>query len=98
MPTDLHFVCQHKMNWTKINLEIYETGNWVISDQIANEAIGGRIYLHENRKAPAWHGGTITACRSSSLPGRQIFTYTVDGPFRVHCTEGWGQEKAIVRR
>jgi hypothetical protein len=70
----------------------------VISRDVADEAIGGRIYLHEGQRDRAWHGGTVTKWRASPEPGRMIFTYVVDGDFRVQCNEGWGQEKAIIRR
>jgi hypothetical protein len=98
MPVDLHFICPHQHQWTKLGPNLFETGNWTIAERTANEAIGGRIYLHERQRISAWHGGTITRWRRSDEPGRLIFTYEVDGPFRVTCTEGWGQERAIVRR
>jgi hypothetical protein len=97
MSTDLHFVCPHRKNWTKIDESTFETGRWSVSEATAREAVGGRIYLHETQSAPAWHGGTIRAWRA--LPtGRVFFTYAVDGPFRTVCKDGWGQEKATIRR
>jgi hypothetical protein len=76
---------------------LFETGNWTVAKKTAQEAVGGRFYLHERQSDPAWHGGTITRWRPSAEPDRQIFTYIVDGPFRVRCTTGWSQEMAIVR-
>jgi hypothetical protein len=98
MPTDLHFVCRQFEHWTRVGETIFETGSWVVAEQVANEAVGGRVYLHEKQDKAAWHGGTITSWRPSSEPGRQIFTYVVDGDFRIRCRAKWGQEKAIVRR
>jgi hypothetical protein len=99
MPTDLHFICQHRQNHRSLGNQVFETWEWYVSDEVAQEAIGGRLYLHEQQKRPPWHGGTITGWRPSDTPGRKIFTYTVDRPFRdVVCPENWGQEKAIVRR
>lgn len=75
----------------------FETGNWVMAEDIAKEALGGRIYLHERQDQPAWHGGTIINWRPSEKPKRVIFSYILDGDFRVRCEGNWGQEKAIVR-
>jgi hypothetical protein len=99
MPVDLHYVCRHQECWTRLDAAQFETGNWTCSDETADDAIGGRIYLHETRSAPAWHGGTITNWRpAQDLPDKVVFTYSVDGPFRVVLKKGWGQERAIIRR
>ncbi len=97
MPTDLHFICKHGLNHEHLEGNAFETGEWVVSEQVADEAVGGRIYLHERQNDPAWHGGTITAWRTEE-DDRKVFSYVVDGPFRVRCTENWGREKAIIRR
>jgi hypothetical protein len=64
---------------------------------LAAAALGGRIFLHEKQDEAAWHGGTITGYRRSDEEGRVVFTFHMDGPFRIKCAGGWGQEKAIVR-
>ena len=70
-----------------------------MTDEVAEEALGGRLYLHAARAEEAYYGGTIQAWRRSDEdPKRKVFTYLVDGPFRIRCPEKWGQEKAIVRR
>lgn len=98
MPLELHFVCPHGLNHRHLKEEArYESGNWVVGDQVANEAVGGRIFLHETQAERAWHGGRIVAWRPAQDPSRKIFTYVVDGPFRVVCRENWGQEKAVIR-
>jgi hypothetical protein len=99
MPVDIHLICKHGDNHWKIAHQEYETGNWAnISDATADEAVGGRVYLHERQDADAWHGGRITGWRISDVPGRNVFAYVVDAPFRIRCPGPWGQEKAIVRR
>jgi hypothetical protein len=101
MVVHLHFICKQGLNHKKIANQVYETGNWQISEKIADESIGGRIYLHEKQDQPAWHGGTIISWRISDRAyarQRLVFTYSVDSPFRIKCDEGWGQEKAILRR
>ena len=91
MPTDLHFICERGRNHRSLGNQAYETWEWVISDKVAEEAIGGRLYLHAQENRPAWHGGTITSWRPSTTPGRKIFSYTVDGQFRMVCPGQWGQ-------
>ena len=98
MPIDLHFICPLRQNWKALGENRFQTGNWYVSEAVATEAVGGRIYLHEKQSAEAWHGGTIVEMRPSELPDRYVFTYVVDAPFRVKCKTGWGQEKAIIRR
>lgn len=102
MPYDLHFICRHGLNQKRIGIQLYETGNWAVSREVAQESIGGRIYLHEHQETEAWHGGTIIDWRESdelrkNQSARLIFTYRVDKPFRIRCPGGWGREKAIVR-
>lgn len=95
---ELHFICKHGDRHSRIEGQTYETGNWYINDDTANEFIGGRIYLHEKQDEPAWHGGTIKSWRVSPEDStRKVFTYEVDAPFRIKCKNGWGQEKAIIR-
>jgi hypothetical protein len=97
MPTDLHFICKNGDCWRKLGAEEFETGDWYVSDDKAQEAVGGRIYLHEDQNSLAWHGGTITF-RHYGHDDRKVFRYTVDGNFRVPCLGNWAQEKAIVHR
>jgi hypothetical protein len=101
MAVHLHFICKQGLNHKKIANKLYETGNWQISEKIATESIGGRIYLHEKQDQTAWHGGTIISWRFSDkkyAKPRIVFTYSVDFIFRIKCEEGWGQEKAVLRR
>jgi hypothetical protein len=97
---ELHFVCKHDNNHRRFGNQNYESGSWRIADATADEAIGGRIYLHEMQDQAAWRGGTITGwCRCQDDPERKIFQYHIDdGNFRIRCREGWGREKAILRR
>ena len=98
MVVDLHFICTYGENHRRIEHQRYETGDWVVSDVTADEAVGGRVYLHERQDEPAWHGGTVLGWRPADEAERKIFTYAVDAPFRIRCPGPWGREKAIVRR
>jgi hypothetical protein len=94
---DLHFVCPQGRNHTRLGSDTYESGNWVVSDERANEAVGGRLYLHETKKGRSWHGGTIQSWRAFD-DTRKVFTYKAEGEVRVLYLSGWGQEQATVRR
>jgi len=98
MAVDLHFICKHGERHAHCGDQVFETGNWSVAEKTAAAAVGGRIYLHEKQKDPAWHGGTIISWHASEVKGRIAFKYRVDGPFRVKCSGGWGQEKAVVRQ
>lgn len=95
---DLHFICKQREHWTDLGTNRFETGNWTVARTTAEESIGGRVYLHERQHEAAWHGGTITGWRDAPDASRIILSYTMDGPFREKCGNGWGREKAIVRR
>ena len=95
---DLHFICPHGRNRRDLGDGRFESGFWAnIREDRANEAIGGRIYLHERQNERSWQGGTIEDWRSHDA-GKKIFIYREDGDQHVLCLEGWGQEQATVRR
>jgi hypothetical protein len=98
MTVDLHFICKHGLNHEHLGDQVHESGEWVATDEVASEAVGGRLYLHEHQQDRAWHGGTILNWRLAGDDRRKIFTYKVDSDFRIRCPGHWGQEKAIVRR
>lgn len=101
MPDDVHFICRQGDGHRMVDREqgTWESGDWNVSDGSADRLIGGRLYLHERQDERAWHGGTIESWRPvEGVPGRKIFTYRVDGPFRITHREGWAQEVAYVRR
>jgi hypothetical protein len=99
MPTDIHVICPHKLNWRRIEGNVFESEDWRVATRTAEEArtSGGRFYLHEHKADPAWHGGSTTEWILVPESGRLIFRYVMDGPFRVRCREGWSQSMAIVR-
>ncbi|CCV12533.1 hypothetical protein MESS4_430179 [Mesorhizobium sp. STM 4661] len=98
--TNLHVICQHKMNWIKLENGLFETGEWTVAGNTADELkhTRGRVFLHEKQKEKAWHGGVVLDWRPSPKDSkRKIFTYRVDGPFRSICPGNWSREVAIVR-
>jgi hypothetical protein len=98
MAVDLHYICKHGLNHKHLGDQVHESGEWTATAETAQEAVGGRIYLHERQKDRAWHGGTIISWRLAPDGERKIFTYKVDGDFRISCPGNWGQERAIIRR
>jgi hypothetical protein len=98
MPVDLHYICQrgenHRMVWDKV----FDTGNWTALERTCELAVGGRVFLHEKQKSPAWHGGTIVGYRSAPTPEshRKVFTYEDDIDYRVLCPVTWSQQSAVV--
>jgi hypothetical protein len=78
---------------------VFDTGNWTAGLETCELAIGGRVFLHEKQKSPAWHGGTITGYRSAPTPEshRKVFTYEADmDDYRVLCPVTWSQQSAVV--
>jgi hypothetical protein len=98
MTLDLHFVCKRGENFKRVGDAEFETGDWSVANDTADEAIGGNVYLHAAQRDVAWHGGQILKWRPSEREGRKIFSYVSDGNYKVKCESGWSQEVAIVRR
>jgi hypothetical protein len=98
MRVDIHFVCKKGLHWTQVDQNIYETGNWYVADRTADQVIGGRVYLHDKQNTAAWHGGRVIGWRPVDSTRRKIFTYVLEGDFQVKLLDGWGNEKAVVRK
>ncbi len=100
MPTDLHFIArveeQDENRWCQIDEVTFETGHWEITEQVADEA--GRVFLHNQQRDLAWHGGRIVDWRPSRHAGRKIFKYVYDKTIHTEPPPtNWGRELAIVR-
>ena len=81
---------------------LYESGWWAISEQTAQELVGGRLYLHKAQDKPSFFGGTIQSCRvetEGEWPGRVLFTFVADlaGKGVRAGKDGWGMERKIHR-
>jgi hypothetical protein len=101
MPVDLHYICKRGVgeNYTYLGDDTFETGNWVVGERLSSLTQGGRIFLHEAQREPAWIGGTILRHRPAPPPqeSRIIFVCHRDFDYKVVCPASWGQEKAIAR-
>lgn len=94
---------KHMHSIDKLN-NIWESGDWVIAKQTAQELIGGNIYFQSAQDAPSYFGGEITNFRvipddAAESPGRIVFMFK---PSIKHKNirsgiTGWGNEKNIVR-
>lgn len=99
MPVDLHYICKRGRNFKWLSDEIFETGNWTATDQLAALVMdGGRIFIHTAQKEPAWHGGTLIDVRAAPEPeeDRKIFRCRRDFDFKVACPVVWAQQRAIA--
>jgi len=79
----------------------YQSGYWNLSAERASNAIGAKIYFHEQQVAPSFFGGTITAFEikpDEPWKGRIIFTFEPSSDLEGIKTErgGWSMEKKIV--
>lgn len=103
MPTDLHFIArveeQGEDRWHQIDKVTFETGHWEkITDQLADEIVKscGRVFLHNEQRGLAWHGGRIVDWRPGHS-GRKIFKYIYDKAIHTLAPpKNWGRELAIV--
>jgi hypothetical protein len=99
MPIDLHYICIRGKNFKWLGEPgLFETGNWKLSDELAELVVGGRVFLHTSQSERAWHGGTIISHKPAPAPeqDRKVFTYTKGDYLDVLCPGGWGQEKAVA--
>lgn len=99
MPVDFHYICKRGENFRLVRAGVFDTGNWTADVRVCRLAIGGRIFLHEKQRVPAWHGGTIIAFREAPSPEshRKVFTYQADlENFRILCPVPWAQQSAVA--
>jgi hypothetical protein len=113
VPIDLHLICPrgHMLSPVEsgllvpvgdgFNIDLFETGDWAgISKEEADEAVGGRLYLHVAQAREPWQGGTILSWRVASVrpaSGRwhqyqngqqhatKIFRFWGDVPLVINC-------------
>ena len=61
-----HLICKSANGVSKADgKNTYFSGSWVIPKEEANELIGGRLYLHENKSEPSYFGGSVVEWRNS---------------------------------
>lgn len=99
----LHFIEKAK-KFKQIDKErrIWESGNWVVSKDIASASVGADIYFHREQVKPSYFGGTILSYEKLSDgpdAGRYVFTFSASMEHKNIKTEreGWGMEKKIVK-
>jgi len=80
---------------------LFESGNWKVGPGVANQLIGGRIYLHKFQKEASFFGGEILGWRVHPTETQRIVFKFKSLPEckNVKTTkEGWGREKKIDRK
>ena len=100
---NLHFIEKARV-FQRISKEmnLWESGNWVLSKEVAEASVGGDIYFHTEQVKPSYFGGEITEVRrleEGPDAGRYVFTFKMTIAHKGVKTEkqGWGMEKKIVR-
>ena len=99
----LHFI-EKARDFKRIDkeLNLYESGNWVLSKSVAESSVGGDIYFHKQQTKPSYFGGEIiqvSQLNDGPDAGRYVFTFRATIAHKNVVTEkqGWGMEKKIVR-
>jgi hypothetical protein len=82
---------------------LYESGNWKVSLQKAEQLVGDRIYFCDKQAAPSFFGGVIQGYRvlpndDPVAPGRIVFSFIADAEGRgFSCgADGWGNEQKTI--
>jgi hypothetical protein len=98
MPVDLHYICKRGENYKWLGDNRFRTGNWTAGDDLADMALGGRLFLHTAQKELAWHGGTIIDWQHASAPeeNRKVFFCRREFEYGVQCIAPWSQQIAIA--
>ncbi|CAH9018735.1 hypothetical protein [Candidatus Nitrosacidococcus sp. I8] len=75
--------------------DIWESGEWEISQNQIEHLIGGYILLHRNEDDPSYLGGRISDIRSGTKKGRVVFQFAFDYRCIGRNTDssGWMNEK-----
>ncbi|WGL18408.1 hypothetical protein PVT68_08940 [Microbulbifer bruguierae] len=99
----LHFIEKAKaFQRTDKELNIWKSGNWVLSNDVAEASVGGDIYFHTEQAKPSYFGGEIIEVRKLQEgpdKGRYVITFKMTMAHKGVKTEkqGWGMEKKIIR-
>ncbi|WP_185230432.1 hypothetical protein [Teredinibacter franksiae] len=80
----------------------WKSGFWAISHEVADQLIGGDIFLHKTQNKPSFFGGKITGYSlqdEGQWKGRIIFEFTATKEHKNVKTSksGWSMEKKIVK-
>jgi hypothetical protein len=78
----------------------WESGNWVVSEEVAQKLIGGSLYLHRGKQHPSHFGGKILSYRveqSGPAAGLVVFTVkaTMDCKDVKTDRKGWSKDQKI---
>ena len=83
---------------TEINKSqnLWETGDWNITEKRAKQLIGSKIYVHKGQKKPSHKGGQVTSFRMTKT-GRYVFTFVAhENCDNVIASANWGNELCFV--
>lgn len=77
----IHFICRDWLNLKRISDDVWESGDWNVSEADAETLIGGMIYLHERKRTRSYFGGEILSYRivytDNARPERIVFRFRV---------------------
>ena len=99
----IHLIDKHDcLNRISDEEQVWESGYCTVTIAIAEELLGGDIYLHSMKAKPSKFGGVIKSYRVEENPefeGKIVFTFLADIEHKDVSTanEGWGREKKIDR-
>ncbi len=85
---------------TRVSSDELESGDWKITQKVAESSLGAELHLHEVQQERSWRAGKITAWRlHQSGNGRVVFRFRVDDTLRRFQRSGWPHrgEQRIVR-
>lgn len=81
--------------------QIWESGYWKVTEDVAKALVGGDIYFHPAKIKPSYFGGKIlgyTKIEEGEWEGRIVFEFEFSREYKgVRAgKDGWGMEKKIV--
>lgn len=102
--SSIHLIKKNDPNLPKIlpakdmGEDVLFSGDWLISKERAMSLIGGEIYFHRKKTAPAFLGGIIVKVGKSAEPGRFVFFFRPDPALREKMTpnEGWAMTMKYI--
>jgi hypothetical protein len=85
----------------RVDDQVWESGDWVVSESTAKQLVGGSILFHKKQKEPSFFGGLILKYRiqdNGKLKGLVIFTFQYQPDHRGVLADGgrWSQEMRVV--
>jgi hypothetical protein len=86
VPSKIHLICRDQLGLRCVDAKanLYDSGDWLLSEDEASGLLGGTAYFHQTKSKPSYFGGVIQSLRAigdgpddDQSPGRSRYVLTL---------------------